>query len=196
MLPIAWNIQDSPFSRLWPLKVQHFSIHRETISCRTENTICLVDGLQEHPDLTSVNRCKNKGFWHQEVCNNQPHSLPFQYKRSLNSTSGKMVFWGTGPPSSWSAGFLNKVVILCRNNFSLDLVACHAASSMSLDSVKTESRQLMKLHIHPWWAGTSAKDLPHGPAGHCVSPHKCGLPAHSLASWSTPRLPISQLDPG
>ena len=29
MFPIAWNTQDSPFSRLCPLKVQHFSIHIE-----------------------------------------------------------------------------------------------------------------------------------------------------------------------
>ena len=36
---------------------------------------------------------------------------PLQYKRSLNSKSGKLVLWGTSPSSSWSAGFLNKVVI-------------------------------------------------------------------------------------
>ena len=36
MLPITWDIQESPFSRLWPLRAYHFSIHREIKSCRIE----------------------------------------------------------------------------------------------------------------------------------------------------------------
>ena len=46
-----------------------------------------------------------------------------------------MVLWGTNPPSSQPAGFPNKVVIPCANTMSLDLLACHAVSSTSLDSV-------------------------------------------------------------
>ena len=37
-------------------------IHIETKSCRTENNICLVGGLQEQHDLTYVDKCKNKGL--------------------------------------------------------------------------------------------------------------------------------------
>ena len=66
--------------------------------------------------------CKNKGFYH---------------KRSLNSNLGKMALWDTNPPSSQSAGFLNKGSISCPNNLSLDLLACHVTSSGSLDSVTT-----------------------------------------------------------
>ena len=60
---------------------------------------------------------------------------PFSVKRTLNSNSGKMVLWDTSPPSSWSTGFLNKVTIPCLNTPSLDLLACCAVSSTSLDSV-------------------------------------------------------------
>ena len=56
MLPIAWNtIQVSPFSWLWPLKVQHFSLDKiwDIKSCRIENSTSLLGGLQGHqwPDL-------------------------------------------------------------------------------------------------------------------------------------------------
>ena len=46
-----------------------------------------------------------------------------------------MVLWDTSPPSSRSSGFLNKVAIPYPSNSSLDLLACCAVSSMSLDSV-------------------------------------------------------------
>ena len=36
---------------------------------------------------------------------------PLWYKRSLTSKSGKLVLWDTSLSSSWSAGFVNKVVI-------------------------------------------------------------------------------------
>ena len=42
----------------------------EIKSCRTENNICPVGGLEEHPDLIYGDSCKDKGFLHQEVCNN------------------------------------------------------------------------------------------------------------------------------
>lgn len=44
--------------------------------------------------------------------------------------------WDTSPPSSWSAGFLNKDIIPCSNNSGLNLLACHMASAISLDPVR------------------------------------------------------------
>lgn len=45
-----------------------------------------------------------------------------------------MVLWDTSPSSSHFAGFPNKVsIIKCPNASSFDLLACRAASSMSLD---------------------------------------------------------------
>lgn len=44
----------------------------------------------------------------------------------------KMVLRGMSPPSSWATDFLNKVAIPCPNNPSLDLLAWHEASSMTL----------------------------------------------------------------
>ena len=66
----------------------------------------------------------------------------FQYKRSLNSNSGKMVLWNSSPPSSWSAGFTNKVTVPCPNKSSLSLLVCCTASSMSLglDSMGKENQ--------------------------------------------------------
>ena len=42
-----------------------------------------------------------------------------------------MVFWDTSLSSSWSASFPSKVIILCLNNSSPDLLACCAANSPS-----------------------------------------------------------------
>ena len=53
----------------------------EIKSCKAENNICLVGGLQEYSDQTYMERYKNKGFWHQEACNNRPSTsltLPLQ----------------------------------------------------------------------------------------------------------------------
>ena len=111
----------------------------------------------EHPDQahlwTTVRR--RKGHIPPEADRNQetnarPYSLPFQYKRSLNSNSGKMVLWDMSPPSSWFAGFPNKVAIPCPNNSPLDLLACRAVSSTNLDLVTT---------------GISPKDAPRKEAG-------------------------------
>ena len=48
-----------------------------------------------------------------------------------------MVLWDiyTSLPSSQSTGFQNKISIPCPDTWSLDLLACHAASSRSLDLV-------------------------------------------------------------
>ena len=59
---------------------------------------------------------------------------PFSIK-SLHPNSETMVFWDSGPPFSWSAGFPNKVTIPCPSNLSLDLLACRGASSSNLDLI-------------------------------------------------------------
>ena len=57
------------------------------------------------------------------------------YKRSLGSNSDKMVLWDTSPPSSQSAGFLNKVAIPWLKNSSLTVSASRATSNTSLNLV-------------------------------------------------------------
>ena len=73
MLPTAWNTQDSPFSRFWPLRTWHSSIHIEIKSCQTEIKTCLVEGFQEHHDQIYMDSSENKGLLYQAVCNNEPH---------------------------------------------------------------------------------------------------------------------------
>ena len=46
-----------------------------------------------------------------------------------------MVLWDASPLSSQSTDFVNKVTIPCPMTSSLDLLACCAVSSTSLDSV-------------------------------------------------------------
>ena len=70
-----------------------------------------------------------------ELTPKKKKKCPFSYKINLNSDLGKMILWDTSLPSSRSAGFLNKVAISCLNTLRLDLLACHALISMSLDSV-------------------------------------------------------------
>ena len=65
---------------------------------------------------------------------NYLHTLSFQSERSLNSNSGKMVLWDMSPPPSQALDSLNKVAIPCPDTLSLDLLAYHAVSSVSLDS--------------------------------------------------------------
>ena len=130
------------FSSLWlpglTFKAITLFIHTEIKSCRTENSICLIEGLQEFHDLTYLDTCKNKGLSHflqglpgSKKSATTSHTLPFYYKRSLNSNSGKIVLLDTNEPFSWSADFLNKVTIPCSNTLSIYL-ACHVLSSMTL----------------------------------------------------------------
>ena len=83
---------------------------------------------------------------------------PFEYKRCLNSNSGKMVLWDSSPASSWSASFLNKISIPPGPNSSfLVLLACHVASRRSLDSViaiMIRFRALREAYLGlPRWSG-------------------------------------------
>ena len=75
--------------------------------------------------------------------------LPFQYKRSLKSNTGKMFLWDTSSPSSQSAGFLDKASIPCPSSSSLDLLACCVASSMSSVTDLVLSASLLLLPS-PW----------------------------------------------
>lgn len=46
-----------------------------------------------------------------------------------------MVLQDISPPSSWFAHFLNKVAVPCPSTLPSDLLACHLASRMRLDSI-------------------------------------------------------------
>ena len=56
-------------------------------------------------------------------------------KNSLNSNLDKMILYNISLSSSQSAGFPNKVTVSCCNTSSVNVLACHAESSTSLDLV-------------------------------------------------------------
>ena len=60
------------------------------------------------------------------------------FKRNLSLDWGKTVFWEASLPSSQFASFPSKVIILCLNNSSADLLASPVASKMNLGSVHLE----------------------------------------------------------
>ena len=69
---VAYNLKyivhKSPFSRLClpglTFKAISLFVHIEIKICRTENNICLLEGLQEHCEQTYVFSCKIKGLSH------------------------------------------------------------------------------------------------------------------------------------
>ena len=77
-------------------------IHIETKSCRTENNICLVGGLQEQHDLTYMDKCQNKGSNTKKLAatNHAPPAPPhLAFKRALQKPFGQLrVFWGMSHP--------------------------------------------------------------------------------------------------
>ena len=89
--------------------------------------------------------------------------LPFWYKRSLNSSSEKMVLWDTSPPSSQSAGFLNKVIIQCPNSLSLDVSACCVVSRTRLDSVASWDLPWPSRSLAPLSASAHSLQGPRSP---------------------------------
>ena len=60
---------------------------------------------------------------YQEVCSNQFYLLPFQYKRSLNSNSGKTILSDNSLSASPPSGFLNEVAIVCPKTSFLNVLA-------------------------------------------------------------------------
>ena len=74
------------------------------------------------------------------------------YNRNWNPDPHKTVFGDNSPPSSWSAGFLNKVAIPCLNTLSLNLLGCRAASRVSLDSVTPPRPESGLLSYTPKWS--------------------------------------------
>ena len=113
-----------------------FSSHRKMKSFRSGNNICL-RGLLEYCDQNSGDPCKMDGFRHQEACNNQPHSLPSECERCLNSDLSKMVLWDTSPLLSQSASFLNKVVISCLQKLISQFICllCREQSQLGLSNI-------------------------------------------------------------
>ena len=71
-----------------------------------------------------------------------PKTVDLKSGKSLNPNSGKMVLWGTGPPSSLSAGFQNKVTVPCPNNSSLKFLACGEQNKLGLSNRWKPSRTL------------------------------------------------------
>ena len=51
------------------------------------------------------------------------YSLPFQYKRSLNSNSGKVVLQEMSPPATQFADFPSRVIIPCPNYLPLNYLS-------------------------------------------------------------------------
>ena len=137
MSSIAQNIQDSLLSRFWHRRIQYFSIHLKIESCRTENNICLVGGLQKHRHLPYIDSCKNKGFQHQEVWNNQWHPLPNQCKKK-KALILTWVRWFSKMLVChllWLPVFQIKSLFLALTPQCPNLLTCYAVSRTSLDTV-------------------------------------------------------------
>ena len=72
------------------------------------------------------------------------------FKRNLSLDWGKTVFWEASLPSSQFASFPSKVIILCLNNSSADLLASPVASKMNLGSVHLEILMKVKSTRGHW----------------------------------------------
>ena len=64
------------------------------------------------------------------------------YKINWYPDFNKMVLGDNSPPSPQSAGFLNKVSIPCFDTMLPSVLACHAASRVSWDSITCSSSDL------------------------------------------------------
>ena len=127
MLPITWNICNSPISRL-------FHSYRDKKVSEERITFVLLEVYWNIVTRPYVDSSKNKGFGHQEVCNNQPCLLLLWYKRNLNSDSGMIALWDASPRYFQSPGFLNKVTIPYASDSFLN-VGLSAGSNIYLDYV-------------------------------------------------------------
>ena len=105
------------------------------------------------------------------MCSNQPHSLPFQCERNLNSYLGKIVLGDTGSPPSQSPGFLSKVTIACPNNLSLDLSTCHESAC--------QYRRLKRPGFKPW-----VRKIPWGGHGNRLE-YSCLENPRNKGDWHT-----------
>ena len=130
MLPIAWNIQNSPFTKLWPFKgITIFHSYRnKKFQNREQHLSYWRFTRTSKPDL-------HRQLQEQKILATRSLQQQTLLNISLDSNSRKMVLWDTCPPSFQSAGFPNKVAIPCAGNWSLDLLACCVVSSMTLDLV-------------------------------------------------------------
>ena len=96
-----------------------------------------------------VNTYPSESGWNQKIFATTYHffflylltSLALFHKRNEHSNSGQVVLWDSSPSSFLSFVFPNKVTILCLNNSSLNLLVCHMASSMNLDTATCRGRE-------------------------------------------------------
>ena len=82
------------------------------------------------------------------------YSFPFQYKRILNSNSGKMGLWGRSPLSSQFGGLRYKVLIPCRNN-------CLLTTGLSYsEQYKLRLRMLQQIILHCIYLMLAVYEMP------------------------------------
>ena len=62
-------------------------------------------------------------------------------------TPKRWLFWNISLPSSWSAGFLNKIVFLASTPRLSDSLACHVESTASLELVSVWAVQVLRRRV-------------------------------------------------
>ena len=114
-------------------------------------------------------------------------------------TPTRWLFSDISLPSSWSAGFLNKVIFLASTLCPLDSLASHVASRVSLDSV-TEVPQKTKNRITIWSSNPTPGHITrekHNPKGYICSSINCSAIHNSedmeTTSMSTDRCMIKKM---
>lgn len=140
-----WNIHNTSFPRLClpGLTSKAMDILMEVKCCRAENSIYLIECLQEQCDQTYIDSCKNTELSHllqglvsaKKSAATGHSSSTFTVKRVWIQTLVGLVLWDPRLPCSRPAAFLSKLAIPCSNTLSLNLFACLTMSSKSSDSV-------------------------------------------------------------
>ena len=111
------------------------------------------------------------------------------------NNNNKMVLWETSPPSSLSADLPNEVSIHCPSNSPLDLLPCHAAASMNLDSLVFCILSINLVFIFPG-GGCFVLAMPLRLVGSWlipppgIKPQLPAVEARSSNHWSTGKLPV------
>ena len=106
-----------------------------------------------------------------------------------------MVLWETSPPSSLSADLPNEVSIHCPSNSPLDLLPCHAATSMNLDSLVFCILSINLVFIFPG-GQCFVLAMPLRLVGSWlvpppgIKPQLPAVEARSSNHWSTGKLPV------
>ena len=103
--------------------------------------------------LEEINTTLSESGWNQEIFATMYHCWFFLFvsfyftsstphlcyikETSFQPSKPKMILWDPSPPS-WSVGFPNKVTTTFSKNLLPHLLACHVASSMSLNPVTSQ----------------------------------------------------------